>query len=839
MKVPLSWLRDYVDLTLPVAQLAERLTLAGLEVAGVRLLGVPVPEGLRVKGEDVGPVWDRDKILIGEILDVARHPDADKLTLPTVSLGSGRTKQLVTGAPNIKVGDKGQKVVVALTGSKLFDGHAKEKVIRELKPTKIRGVPSDSMVCSQYELGISEEHEGIILLDEDAPVGMPLVDYMGDIVLELDVLPNMARCLSMIGIAREVAALTGQTIHLPTTTASVVGKSLKDKVKVVIEDPKLSARYVAMLLQNVKHGQAPGWMRRRLTYAGMRPIDNIVDVTNYVMLEWGQPLHAFDHDKLIERAGGRAPTITVRPARAGEVLVTLDNNRRELTPEHLVIADERGPIALAGVMGGLETEVSPSTTNVLLESANFNNVSIRRTMRHFDLPSEASVRFSKGIHPETVLPAAERAADLMRQHAGADVVPGIADVYPAPLAPQLVELKLSEVRRQLGMDVSAEEAARVLRALEFQVEEKTPGVLRVLTPPHRLDIQEGPADLIEELARIHGYDRLPATLLADQLPEQHGNRSLDLEEHVRDLLVADSLQEVITYSLTAPEREAPLGLPPGEYVKLLNPISSERAVMRRSLLASALEVAASNREHTDTVRLFEIGHVYTPEEGQRLPQEPRRLALVMTGWRQLEFWGSATKDGREPLDFFDLKGVIEALVADLHLAEVNYQRSAAPFLHPGRAAELLICSRSVGVLGELHPKVAEAYKFGQRAVLAAEFDLDAILKQVPERYKYTPVPRFPAAKRDIAVTVDEGVTAEQVVKEMRGAGGSLLVSVQLFDLYRGESIGAGKKSLAYALIYQADDRTLTDKEIEKAHNKIEDRLKHVLKAQIRGQEGGK
>ena len=842
MKVPLSWLRDYVDLTLPVAQLAERLTLAGLEVAGVRLIGVPVPEGLRVKGEDVGPVWDRDKILIGEIVEVARHPDADKLTLPIVSFGGGKTRQLVTGAPNIKVGDRGQKVVVALTGSKLFDGHAKEKVIRELKPTKIRGVPSDSMVCSQYELGISDEHEGIIILDEDAPVGTPLVDYMGDVVLELDVLPNMARCQSMIGIAREVAALTGQSVRLPTVTATVAGKPLEDRVKVVIEDPKLSARYAAMLLENVALGPAPGWMRRRLTYAGMRPISNIVDVTNYVMLEWGQPLHAFDHDKLVERAGGKAPTIIVRPARAGEVLVTLDNNRRELTPDTLLIADERGPIALAGVMGGLETEVSGATRNVLLESANFNNVSIRRTMRHFDLPSEASVRFSKGIHPETVLPAAERAADLMRQHGGATVVPGVADVYPAPLAPQVVELKLSEVRRQLGMDVPADDAMRVLRALEFQVEEKAPGVLRVVTPPHRLDIQEGPADLIEELARIHGYDRLPATLLADQLPEQHGNRPLELEEHVRDLLVNDGLQEVITYSLTAPERETPLGLPPGEYVRLKNPISSERVVMRRSLLASVLEVAAANLRHTDEVRLFEIGHVYLPKAGQPLPEEPRRLAMMMTGARQPAFWESAIKEPLAveevqalDLGFFDLKGVIEALAADLHLSGVTFQRSAAPFLHPGRAADLLIGGQSVGAFGELHPKVAEAYKLGKRAVLAAEFDLEALVKAVPERYKYEPVPRFPAALRDIAVILDEAVTAEQVVKEIRGAGGALLAAVRLFDVYRGDSIGAGKKSLAYALTYQADDRTLTDKEIDKAHKKIEDRLKHVLKAQIRGQ----
>jgi phenylalanyl-tRNA synthetase beta chain len=433
MKVPLRWLGEYVDLPESVPGLVERLTLAGLEVGGVRVLGLQIPEGIRVKPEEAGPVWDRDKVLIAEVVKVEPHPDADRLTLPTVQFGQGRVKALVTGAPNIKVGDRGQKVVLALTGSVLFDGHADEKVLRELKPTKIRGIPSDAMVCSYKELGISEEHEGIILLEADAPVGTPLADYMGDVVLEIDVLPNMARCLSMIGVAREVAALTCQKLRLPSKGVRPEGEPIEGQVRVEIADPKLSSRYAAALIRNVKVGPAPGWMQRRLSYAGMRPINNIVDVTNYVMLEWGQPLHAFDHDLLVKRAGDKAPVITVRPARAGEVLTTLDGQKRELTPDNLVIADTEGPIALAGVMGGAETEVSEHTKNILLESANFDFVSIRRTMKQFNLPSEASVRFSKGIHPETVRPAAERAADLMRQHTGGTVARGLVDCYPAPL----------------------------------------------------------------------------------------------------------------------------------------------------------------------------------------------------------------------------------------------------------------------------------------------------------------------------------------------------------------------------------------------------------------------
>lgn len=834
MKVPLSWLRDYVDITLPVAALAERLTSAGLEVAGIRPVGLPVPEGVRVKPEELGPVWDPDKIIVAQIVEVMKHPDADKLKLPIVDLGGGKTKQLVTGAPNIQVGDKGQKVVLALQGSKLFDGHAKEKKISELKPTKIRGIPSDAMVCSQYELGIAEDHEGIIILDNDAPVGVPFAEYMGDYVLEIDVLPNMARCLSMLGIAREVAALTGQKLRYASSNEGA-GPAIEGRVKVVIEDPQLSARYTAMLLEQVKVGPSPYWMKRRLTLTGMRPISNLVDVTNYVMLEWGQPLHAFDHDKLVERAGGKAPTVIVRPAKKGEKLVTLDEQTRELNPENLVIADEKGPIALAGVMGGFETEVTDKTKTVLLESASFHFVSIRRTFRQFDLPSEASARFSRGVHPEVVKPAAQRAADLMRQHAGATVCKGMVDVFPAPLKPQVIELKLSEIRRQLGLEVPKADATRILEALEFKVEDAG-AALRVTAPPHRLDIQAGAADLIEELARIHGYDRLPATLLAQPLPEQVGNPMLDREEATRDLLVNLGLHEVISYALTVPEREAPLGAAQGEHIRLLNPISSERVVMRQNVLASCLETAAGNLKQTSDVQLFEIGYAYIPVAGQSLPAERLRLAMVLTGAREGEFWGDGDKARKSPLDFYDLKGVLEALAQGLHLPGVRFQSTTAAFLHPGRAAELIVDGKSVGVLGQMHPRTAAQLDLGEREIFVADLDLQAILKAVPERHLCVSVPRFPAALRDIAVIVDEKMSAEQVTAEIRAGGGELLTSARLFDVYQGESIAAGKKSLAYALTYQAGDRTLIDKDVDKAHKKIVDRLTNVLKASIRGQE---
>jgi phenylalanyl-tRNA synthetase beta chain len=830
MKVPLNWLREYVDITLPVPQLVERLTLAGLEVGGVRLVGLPPPEGLHTKSVDAGPVWDRDKVFIAQVLAVRKHPDADRLTLVDLDYGAGQLKTVVTGATNLKVGDVGQKVILALSGAVLYDGHADGKVLKPLKPTKIRGVPSDAMVCSAFELGIADEHEGIIILEDDAPVGMPLADFMGDVVLDLDVLPNMARCLSLIGVAREVAALTGQTLRLPPPGVTAAGDPIKGQVSIVIEDPQLCARYAAALIRGVKHGPAPGWMQRRLQLAGMRPISAVVDITNYVMLEWGQPLHAFDYDKLVARAKGKVPTITVRPARAGEVLRTLDGVERKLTPDNLLIADAAGPIALAGVMGGAETEVTDETQTILLESASFNFISIRRTARAFDLPSEASQRFSRGVHPEMVRPAAERAAELMRQYAGGTVAQGLAEQYPAPVPPQTVPLPMAEVRRILGMELPRDEAARILRALEFTVEPRD-GTLLVTTPPHRLDIQHGTADLIEELVRVYGYDRLPATLLADQLPRQETNRPLVLEEQVRDILAKAGLQEVKTYALTRPEWEAPLVGEGVEYVRLANPISSERIVMRRSVLASVLEAAGRNLRYFDDVRLFEIGSVYLPRPGEKLPAEPARLALVLTGRRTPASWADP---GEAPaLDFFDLKGVLEALFGELHLPDVQYRPAKDGWLHPGRSAEALLGKTVLGRFGQLHPGLNERFGLGRRAVLVGEFDLEAVLAAVPERYTYRPVPAFPPVRQDIAIVVDEATPADRVAAEIWAAGGQLLRDVRLFDVYRGANIPAGKKSLAYALTYQADDRTLTDKEVAKVHSKIVARLEKTLHAVLR------
>jgi len=837
MLVPLSWLRDYVPLPADPAALIERLTIAGLEASGVKVFGMPVPAGIRVKCEEAGLVWERDKVMVAQVLEITKHPDAEKLKLVKLDYGAGEPKTVVTGATNIAPGQSGMKVVLGLRGTKYFytdkDG---KKTAFTLEPKALRGIMNDAMCMSNFELGISDEHEGIIILDDgDPPPGTPLQDVFGEIVVELDILPNMARCLSMIGIAREVAALTGAAATIPEPTVPTIAETIEGKVAVVIDDPKLCDRYTATLIRDVTVRPAPRWMQSRLQYAGMRPINNVVDITNYVVLEHGQPLHAFDYDILLKRAAGKVPTIFIRPAKTGEKLKTLDGQDRELSPDNLVIADASGAIALAGVMGGLETEVTAATKAILLESATFDFVSVRKTARQFNLFSEASTRFSRGVHPELAKSAAIRAAELFHRHAGGEVLSGIIDNYPAPPAPQVIELHRSEISRLLGFDVPAAEVERVLSALQFQVKTETFG-WRVTAPRTRLDIQAGAADLIEELARVYGYDKLPERLLPLELPEPKGNRALELEDRVRDILADQGLQEAITYSLTSTEAEGKLG-DAGAHVELMNPISPERSVMRRSLLPGLLAVVQKNLETVAGIAMYELGFIYLPKGGAKLPDEQPRLAIVLSGRRSAAAWDDPQGVRPGQADFFDIKGVVESLMGDLHLPDVSFASAKSKaHLHPGRAAELHILGQPIGAFGELHPKVAADFALTERAVQVAELDLEALFAAVPKRYAYKPFSTFPPAKRDVAVVVTADTQSEHVLNEIRAAGGELLTGAELFDLYIGEGIPAGTKSLAFALTYQAPDRTLGEKEIAKAHEKIEGRLRHVLKAQIRGKD---
>jgi phenylalanyl-tRNA synthetase beta chain len=827
MRVPLSWLKEYVDIPLPVSELAERLTFAGLEVASVEIIGLP----------GAALPWDPARIVVGEVLEIQPHPNADRLVLATVEYGAGQPKTVVTGAPNLRVGEKGHKVAFALEGARHWDGYSATPEITTLKGRKVRGIHSDGMVLSEKELGLSEDHTGVLVLDAQAPVGRPLADYLGDVVLDLEITPNMARCMSVLGVAREVAALAGGRVRYPQVQMQAEGEPIQGRVEVAIEDPALSARYTATLIAGVAIGPSPEWMRRRLRLAGIRPINNIVDVTNYVMLEWGQPLHAFDYDVLVRRARG-TPRITVRPAKAGETLTTLDGVTRALTPERLLIADTAGPIAVAGVMGGAETEVTDGTRTILLESANFHFVSIRKTTQALKLPSEASTRFGRGVPPASAVPAAMRATELMRSLAGGTIARGVADCYPAPQVPSVVTLTTEEVKRILGMDLPRAEIEWILTALEFRCEPEGETALRVTAPDHRLDIGtgvQGAADLIEEVARIYGYDRIPVTEMADELPPQRDRVSVDLEERVRDLLAVAGLQEVITYRLTTPEREA--ALVPGNasvaerpYIRLANPISADRVVMRQTLLPGLLEVMAQNARLRERLWFFEVGPVYLPNGAGELPAEPRRLAIGVAGRVVPASWRDTDPCGA---DFFDLKGVVEVLLSGLHLGAVAFEPATHPTFAPGRTTRVLVEGHEVGFLGEVHPQVRSAFDLPPGPVCLAEFDLDALLACVRLTYRVAAVPRFPPALQDIALVVNEEVSAADLTAVVRSAGGPLLADVRLFDVYRGPQLPSGQKSLAFSLVFQAADRTLTDAEVEAEKHRIVEAVARRLGARLR------
>ena len=833
MRVPLRWLKDYVDNTVGLEELAERLTLAGLEVGAI---------------ERIGDWWSRESIVVGEVVEVRAHPNADRLVLVDVAYGGEDLEQCVTGAPNLfpyqGAGPVSLKVAFAMEGAELYDGHKEGFVKTRLKGTKIRGVPSRAMVCSEKELGLSEEHEGIMFLADDAPVGEPLADYLGDTVLDLDLTPNLARCFSMIGVAREVAALTGVSLRYPSTEWETVGTRASDLAGVEIRDPELCNRYIATIIRDVEIGPSPRWLQDRVAKAGMRPISNIVDVTNFVMLEWGQPLHAFDYDKLVARAGGGVPTIIVRRAEHGETLRTLDGVDRSFSEDDLLICDTKGPIAVAGVMGGYDTEIDENTKNILLESANFDLVSIRRTTQALKLPSEASLRFGKGIHPELAGPAVRRASELMRVLAGGTIAPGMVDAYPVKPRPVVIELTTNEVKRNLGIQFDLKEIAGILESLEFGCVPISEEALQVTVPQHRLDCQY-PADLIEEVVRIYGYDRIPVTELADQLPPQRSNRDLELEETVRDILVGCGLQEVITYSLTNLEREAaldpsqsPEDLRKDTYVSLANPITKERSVMRHSLLATGLETVAANLRFRGRVEIFEIGKVFLLEGDRELPAEPRHLSLVMTGPRSERHW--LAMEGPD-LDFFDLKGVVEALLTGLHVKDAIFEPADHPTFQPGRTARVLLPeagtdsgqTNPIGFLGELAPAVRRAFGLPDRRLAAAELDLEALLAHVPVAWYVEPLSLYPAALQDLAIIVDEEVPAGEVQSLITKTGGFLLKDVRLFDVYRGEPIPEGRKSLAFALTFQAPDKTLRDAIVTKQVRRIAQRLADELGAELR------
>jgi phenylalanyl-tRNA synthetase beta chain len=681
MLVPISWLKDFVDITIPIPELAQRLTMAGLEVEHVTYIGLPLPQTNTIgehattdnsKTNRSGLAWEPDKIVTASVSEVMPHPNADRLVL--CKLYDGEKEHVVlTGAPNLYpykgLGPlpRPLKVAYARQGARIYDGHQPGQVVTTLKPAKIRGIESYSMICSEKELGISDDHEGVIILDDDAPVGVPLADYLGDAVLDIKILPNIARAANILGVAREVAALTGVSMHVPKDFYEVTaeGPEITGKASIEITDPELNPRFVLGLIQDVNIKPSPYWMQFRLKLAGMRPINNIVDVTNYAMLEVGEPLHAFDYDVLVQRAGGNSPTIITRSANPNERLTTLDGVDRDLSSFTVLVCDTAGSLSIAGVMGGAESEVfeasekagdsidsmpdagqparTKNTTAILLEGAAWNNINIRRTVAAQKLQSEAAFRFSRGVHPAMAERGVRRGIKLMHQLAGGTVYKGVIDNYPLRPIDPVNEITPEDVERVLGIKMGVHEIIKILQSLEFKCElltDRAPQVIiRASTPDHRLDINDGlvgNADLLEEIARIYGYDRIPETRLTSELPPQRSNPTIEGEERITDRLVDLGLQEIVSHRQTTPEREARRlapGTPPDDqpYLRIINPIASDRVVMRHSVLQSVLEAVEHNAHIRQRIAFFEVGPIFMASETGERPDELHRLAIVLTG----------------------------------------------------------------------------------------------------------------------------------------------------------------------------------------------------------------
>ncbi len=799
MRLPLRWLAEWIELP-AVNELAHRLTMAGLEVEAE---------------EAIGP--DFEGIVVGHVLERETHPQADRLSLCRVDLGSGEPVAIVCGAPNVAAG---QKVAVAPPGTRLPDG-------TKLKRSKIRGVVSNGMICSARELGLGDDHTGILELDPETEVGIPFAQVVagGDRVLEIALTPNRGDCASLLGMAREVRALCGGEVRCPETTpTSEAGEPVEAAIRVRIEDPGACYRYVARLVRGVRVGPSPGWMTERLEAAGIRSINCVVDVTNFVLLEYGQPLHAFDAQTL------RGNQIVVRRARDGEKLVTLDGQTRLLVGEDLVIADAARAVAVAGVMGGAETEVGEATTDVLIESAHFDPTCVRRTARRLGLASEASYRFERGIDRAGVERAADRAARLLAELAGGEAAPGrVVAVGSPPAVPETIVLRPARVSRLLGVELDAQVMIELLGRLGIVCAPGADASLRCQIPSHRNDLRIE-ADLVEEVARIYGYDRIPPTLPvgrptgASQPPERLAT------ERVRNTLAQLGWIECMTLPMESPEAHDRLGLerddPRRRAVALRNPLVEDERLLRTQLAASVLRVVRQNlARQREEVRVFEIGRVFSPREDEALPDERLQLVLAWAG-EERQLWHS------EVPPFYACKGVVERVLAEFGARYRLREGGGEPFLHPGASARFEVKKAAVAVLGELHPEAARRFEIAAPCALAV-IDLDALAALPAGRPRFQPVSRQPSLNRDLAFLLDRDQSAGAVLSAIRGASGKHLIAARIFDRYEGAGVPAGKVSLAFRLSFQDAERTLTEAEIGKAIDRIVGVISEQFGAQLR------
>lgn len=806
MKVPLSWLKDYVDITLSPEEIAHRLTMAGTEV------------------EKIERTADWDNVVVGHVKAVSPHPNADRLRLVTVFNGESEV-EVVCGAPNVA---ESQTIAYAAIGAVLRDAYSDDPDAKKrLKKSKIRGVESVGMVCSERELGLSDEHEGILELETDAAPGTPLGDVLGDIVLEAELTPNRPDCLGILGIAREVAVLTGQELRLPSFEYKESSPGVDSLASVRIDDPDLCLRYTGTVIRGVNIGPSPAWLADRLRAIGERPINNIVDVTNYVMFELGQPLHAFDYDRVSNHE------VIVRRAREGEKVVTLDEQERKLDKEMLLIADPEKGIGLAGVMGGANSEIDNSTMNVFLESATFNGSNNRRTSSALGLRSQATIRFEKSLRSGLAEVALRRATRLILELAGGVAATGIIDEHPGKDEERTtVSLSKEKLARVLGADLANEQVSGTLTALGFEVSETTEG-WDAKIPYWRPDIAI-PEDLIEEIARIVGYDEIPVTPPAGRMPTWQPRPDIATRNRIADALVRAGMQEIISYSATSEPNESRVPLPDNtlEHVRMQNPISADHAVMRRTLRESVLNAVERNlRTWRGSVALFEVGHVFG-SAGEGLPEEKVMITGAFAGLSTEASWTEPAHQA----DFYDAKGAVEAVLAELH-AEGEFTATEDPALVAGRTAEITVPSAGgvrLGLVGEVKRDVLGVFDIDGPVVMF-ELELDALMsvaKTVGPADIYSPIVRYQDSERDLALLVDRSVPASQVVAIARK--NRLVTSASVFDVFEGKGLPEGKKSLAVRIVYQSPNKTLTADEISKSESGILRSLEHQLGATLRG-----
>ena len=786
MLVSINWLKDYVNTQqLPPAELGEKITRSGIEVDAV----IDRSHGMT-------------NIVVGYVESCVKHPEADKLSICQVNVGE-ETTQIICGAPNIAAG---QKVIVARPGAKL-PGDIK------IKKAKLRGEESHGMICSLQELGIEGKlvpkayAEGIYVLPEDAETGSDVITNfdLDDTVLELGLTPNRADAMSMLGVAYEVGAILSEEVQLPEISYNEASDTAASMLTLNVDAPEANPLYVAKVVRNIKVQESPMWLQQRLMAAGVRPHNNVVDVTNYILMEYGQPLHAFDYDAL------ETGNITVRHAKEGEMITTLDDAERKLSGHHLVITNGEKPVAIAGVMGGANSEVSDSTTTVVIESAYFASGSVRQTSKDHGLRSDASSRYEKGVDPNRVIPAAERAAQLLSELAGGEVLAGSVVFDELNKEEKIVKVSPDFINSRLGMKIPFEDMLDILKRLKFNTQAVN-GQLVISVPTRRQDIQI-PEDVVEEIARLYGYDEIPATLPEAETTPGGLTPYQAKRRIVRNLMEGAGLLQATTYSLTSEKSAKQFALEETEATRLLMPMSEERSILRQSLLPHLLEsITYNTARRMDSVALYETGSVFLKGNDELL-NEQEHLAVAMTGlWLDNSWQGE-----KKPVDFFVLKGIVESLADKLGI-QLTFERGQMDDLHPGRTAFIMHDGQRIGVIGQLHP--SEQKTRDLKTTIVMEINLAALLNLETEALVYTPVPRYPSISRDVALVLSKIVEAATIETVIRNAGGKLLKDVRVFDLYEGDKMEEGKKSVAFSLTYFDPEKTLTDEEVINAHDKV-------------------